>query len=122
MAMTQAQRLGIFLALALVMALTRGSIGIHHFEAFPVASWGVFFLAGFWLRGAGGLTLLTKNANADGRGGDSPIGGIGGLFGGGLDLARWGYFVIGLEGFGAASVSSDGLRAQLSLGLGFSYY
>jgi hypothetical protein len=53
MAMTQTQRLGIFLALALVMAMTRGSIGIHHFEAFPDASWGVFFLAGFWLRGSG---------------------------------------------------------------------
>jgi len=53
MAMTQTQRLGIFLALALVMAITRGTIQIHHFEAFPDASWGVFFLAGFWLRGAG---------------------------------------------------------------------
>jgi hypothetical protein len=49
--MTQTQRLGTFLALALVMAVTRGAIHIHHFEAFPDASWGVFFLAGFWLRG-----------------------------------------------------------------------
>ena len=53
MAMTQTQRLGIFLALALVMAVTRGAVHTHHFEAFPDASWGVFFLAGFWLRGAG---------------------------------------------------------------------
>jgi len=53
MAMTQTQRLGIFLALALVMAITRGAVHIHHFEALPDASWGVFFLAGFWLRGAG---------------------------------------------------------------------
>ena len=52
MATTQARRLGIFLALALVMGLTRGSIHIHHFEAFPDASWAVFFLAGFWLRGS----------------------------------------------------------------------
>ena len=51
MAMTQTQRLGIFLALALVMAVTRSAIHLHHFEAFPDASWGVFFLAGFWLRG-----------------------------------------------------------------------
>ena len=49
MATTQTQRLGIFLALALVMATTR----LHHFDALPDASWGVFFLAGFWLRGAG---------------------------------------------------------------------
>lgn len=53
MVMTQSQRLGIFLALALVMAVTRGAIHTHHFEAFPDASWGVFFLAGFWLRGSG---------------------------------------------------------------------
>ncbi|MHA6205243.1 hypothetical protein ACXU4B_12530 [Dyella soli] len=48
MAMTQTRRLGIFLALALVMAATR----IHHFAAMPDASWAVFFLAGFWLRGS----------------------------------------------------------------------
>jgi hypothetical protein len=48
MASKQIQRLGIFLALALVMAATR----LHHFDALPDASWGVFFLAGFWLRGS----------------------------------------------------------------------
>ena len=53
MAMTQTQRLGIFLALALLMAITRGTVHTHHFEALPDASWGVFFLAGFWLRGTG---------------------------------------------------------------------
>lgn len=53
MVMTQTQRLGIFLALALLMAVTRGAIHTHHFEAFPDASWAVFFLAGFWLRGNG---------------------------------------------------------------------
>lgn len=48
MAKTQTQRIGIFLMLALVMAATR----LHHFSALPDASWGVFFLAGFWLRGS----------------------------------------------------------------------
>jgi len=48
MATTQTRRLGIFFALALVMAATR----MHHFGALPDASWGVFFLAGFWLRGS----------------------------------------------------------------------
>jgi hypothetical protein len=48
MATTQSQRLGIFSVLALVMAATR----LHHFDAIPDASWGVFFLAGFWLRGS----------------------------------------------------------------------
>jgi hypothetical protein len=51
--MTRNQRLGIFLALALLMAITRGAIRFYHFEIFPDASWAVFFLAGFWLRGAG---------------------------------------------------------------------
>ncbi len=48
MAKTPTQRLGIFLMLALVMAATRA----HHFDALPDASWGVLFLAGFWLRGS----------------------------------------------------------------------
>jgi hypothetical protein len=48
MAITQTQRIGIFAALALVMAATRA----HHFNALPDASWGIFFLAGFWLRGS----------------------------------------------------------------------
>lgn len=48
MATTQNQRLGIFFALALVMAATRA----HHFGPLPDASWAVFFLGGFWLRGS----------------------------------------------------------------------
>ncbi|MEO5830509.1 MAG: hypothetical protein ABIQ36_08060 [Rhodanobacter sp.] len=48
MAKTQTQRIGIFLLLTLVMAATR----LHHFGALPDASWAVFFLAGFWLRGS----------------------------------------------------------------------
>ena len=49
MAKTQNQRIGIFLLRALVMVATR----LHHFGALPDASWGIFFLAGFWLRGSG---------------------------------------------------------------------
>ena len=48
MTKTPIQRLGIFAMLALVMAATR----LHHFDTVPDASWGVFFLAGFWLRGS----------------------------------------------------------------------
>ena len=51
---TSTQRLGIFVALAVVMAATRMHHSIlHHFDALLDASWGIFFLAGFWLRGAG---------------------------------------------------------------------
>jgi hypothetical protein len=53
MATTQNQRLGIFAALALVMAATRVHHSLlHHFDGLPDASWGVFFLAGLWLRGS----------------------------------------------------------------------
>jgi hypothetical protein len=48
MALTQKQRVGIFLLLALVMAGTR----MNHFGPLPDASWAVFFLGGFWLRGS----------------------------------------------------------------------
>ncbi len=46
------QRLGIFLALALVMALTRVHPSLLH-HAVQDATWGIFFLAGFWLSGSG---------------------------------------------------------------------
>jgi hypothetical protein len=75
----------------------------------------------FWVRAAGGPAILVTNIETGGSG-DKPIAGLGGLVGGGLDLARWGYLVVGLEGFGTASVSRDGLKAQLAFGLGISYY
>ena len=50
MAMTQTRRLGIFLALALVMAATRIHLSLFQHDVRD-ASWAVFFLAGFWLRG-----------------------------------------------------------------------
>ena len=53
MVKTLTQRLGILLALAVVMAATRTHHSLlHHFDALPDASWGIFFLAGFWLRGS----------------------------------------------------------------------
>jgi hypothetical protein len=42
--------MGIFLALALVMAVTRIHLSLLRHDVWD-ASWGVFFLAGFWLRG-----------------------------------------------------------------------
>ncbi|WP_199098749.1 hypothetical protein [Dyella sp. ASV21] len=49
MATTQTQRLGIFLALAAVMAATRIHLSVFNHDVWD-ASWGIFFLAGFWLR------------------------------------------------------------------------
>lgn len=48
MNLTQNQRVGIFALLALVMAATR----INHFAPIPDASWALFFLGGFYLRGS----------------------------------------------------------------------
>jgi len=48
MTLSTPQRLGIFAILALIMAATR----INHFGAFPDASWALFFIAGFYLRGS----------------------------------------------------------------------
>lgn len=78
--------------------------------------------ASLWLRAGAGPTLLVTDAMTDGTGGDKPRIGAGGLVGGGIDLARWGYLVLGLETFGMASVSSDGFKLQISFGLGLSYY
>ena len=51
MSMTQTQRLGVFAALALVMAATRIHLSVLHHDLWD-ASWAIFFLAGFWLRGS----------------------------------------------------------------------
>ncbi|MEO7935538.1 MAG: hypothetical protein ABIR27_04695 [Dokdonella sp.] len=48
MNLSQPQRVGIFVALAMIMAGTR----INHFGALPDASWAIFFVAGFYLRGS----------------------------------------------------------------------
>jgi hypothetical protein len=76
----------------------------------------------FWLRIAGGPAALVKNANTNGSGGDPPIAGLGGLLGGGLDIARWGYLVLGLEATTLTSLSRDGFKMNLAIGLGLSYY
>ncbi|MFN3843457.1 MAG: hypothetical protein ACK4RW_09400 [Rehaibacterium terrae] len=48
MSLSSPTRIGIFALLAILMAATR----LHHFGALPDASWAVFFLAGFYLRGS----------------------------------------------------------------------
>ncbi len=48
MNLSQSQRIGVFALLALLLAATR----ISHFALIPDASWAVFFIAGFYLRGS----------------------------------------------------------------------
>jgi hypothetical protein len=50
---TRGARLGILALLALVMLATR----INHFGAVPDASWALFFIAGFYLRGWGRIAF-----------------------------------------------------------------
>jgi len=46
MSLTFKQDVGVFVALAILMGVTR----FHHFEPLPDASWAVYFAAGFYLR------------------------------------------------------------------------
>ncbi len=48
MTLSQPQRIGVFVVLAMIMAGTR----INHFGTLPDASWAIFFVAGFYLRGS----------------------------------------------------------------------
>ena len=52
MVKTLTQRIVILLVLAAVMAVTRIHLSLLHHNVLD-ASWAIFFLAGFWLRGAG---------------------------------------------------------------------
>ncbi|MEP7184930.1 MAG: hypothetical protein ABI767_03755 [Rhodanobacter sp.] len=52
MVKTMTQRLVILMALVAVMAATRIHLSLLHHNILD-ASWAIFFLAGFWLRGAG---------------------------------------------------------------------
>lgn len=52
MVKTMTQRLGILMVLVAVMAATRIHLSLLHHNVLD-ASWAIFFLAGFWLRGAG---------------------------------------------------------------------
>ena len=52
MVKSMTHRLGILMALVAVMAATRIHLSLLHHNVLD-ASWAIFFLAGFWLRGAG---------------------------------------------------------------------
>lgn len=72
-----------------------------------------------WVRLSGGLDVFTANGGSDVQ---KSFAGIGGLVGGGLDLVRWGYLVLGFEVFGVASVTGDGFKVNTGFCLGLSYY
>jgi len=74
-----------------------------------------------WLRAAGGLTALNKNARADGSdNGDPPIAGIGALVGAGADFVKIGPWISGELMF-MGSLSRDGLKVVFGAGLGLMF-
>jgi hypothetical protein len=73
-----------------------------------------------FVRAAGGPVVFNANV-----GGNDPFarGGLGGLVGGGLDLLRWGYLVVGVEVFAMTSlVAKEGLKFNSGFSLGLTYY
>lgn len=74
-----------------------------------------------WVRGAGGLHVFTPDI---GKAGGTPVGtpGIGGLVGAGVDLARWGYVVLGVETFAMGSLDKEGVKLQLGFCTNLAYY
>ena len=74
-----------------------------------------------WVRVAGGLNVLTLNTKPDGTGSESH-GGIALLLGGGFDIIRLGYFVLGVEVFAMNGLTSDGYKLGIGFATGVSYY
>lgn len=73
-----------------------------------------------WIRGSGGLAIFQADFGKK----DPPkaVGGIGGLVGGGVDIARWGRLVLGIEAYSVASLSSQGFKFDLNFSTGLSLY
>jgi hypothetical protein len=100
---------------------TKGS-PIQHNDLFSVMAGGLHYVnSSLWIRGAGGLSVYTTdNTPAEPKPAHP---GVGGLFGVGIDLARWHYLVLGLETYGQmAVISTRGLMFNSGLCLGLTYY
>lgn len=79
----------------------------------------VYVLPSVWLRGAGGLSVITFDSSM----GTTPHAGIAGLGGIGVDIARWRQVVLGLEGWGLTSiVGARGVVFDSGLCVGLTYY
>lgn len=78
----------------------------------------VYIAPSVWVRGAGGIGSHTTD---DGTG-QTPHGGLSGVFGAGVDLVRWHYVVLGLEGFYSGTFAKGGYTSLGGVGLGLSYY
>jgi hypothetical protein len=78
----------------------------------------VYIAPSVWLRAAGGFGVHTTD---DGTGRKTGAG-ISGLGGAGIDLVRWHYAVLGVEGFYSGTFARGGYVSLGGLALGLSYY
>jgi hypothetical protein len=79
----------------------------------------VYVLPSVWLRGAGGLSVITFESSM----GTTPHAGVAGLAGFGIDFVRWRQVVLGVEGWGLTSiVGARGVVFDSGLCLGLTYY
>ena len=78
----------------------------------------IYIAPSIWVRGSGGVGSHTTD---DGTG-QTPHGGLSGAVGAGIDLVRWHYVVLGLEGFVTGTLARGGFTSLGGLGLGLSRY
>jgi hypothetical protein len=78
----------------------------------------VYIAPSVWLRGGGGV----GTHNVDDGTGITPHGGLSGVGGAGVDLVRWKYLVLGVEGFYTGTFAKGGYTSLGGLSLGLSYY
>jgi hypothetical protein len=100
-------------------AAVSGSALLHDDDYNLMAGALVYVLPSVWLRGAGGLSVITFESTM----GTTPHAGVAGLGGVGVDIARWRQLVLGIEGWGLTSVvGARGVVFDSGLCLGLTYY
>ena len=78
----------------------------------------IYIAPSVWLRGAGGVGTHTTD---DGSG-QTPHGGLTMGWGAGVDLIRWHYVVLGIEGFYTGTFAKGGYTSLGGIGLGLTHY
>jgi hypothetical protein len=93
---------------------------LYHDDDFNLMAGALLYVApSLWVRGAGGLSVITFDDST----GAKPHAGIAGLFGLGLDFVRWRQLVLGIETWGLTSiVTVRGVVFDSGLCLGLTYY
>jgi hypothetical protein len=93
---------------------------LYHDDDYNLMAGALLYVApSLWVRGAGGLAVITFDDST----GSKPHAGISGLSGLGLDFVRWRQLVLGIETWGMTSiVSVRGVVFDSGLCLGLTYY